>query len=165
MSSKKPRKPKRVLVNPLAHAIAGARKLDVLYRDNIVTMLDKAWRTMREGGNRSRAWMDIAFMANVSQELSTMGICSDEASRNKTVACEAVLVDWAQDALKDWQDFAITDDDAEIVEEALFLWQIQLDFVSMSEFEKARSTVVRKQDQALKGNAGQNTEVVCVKTT
>ena len=159
MSGKKPRKPKPILRNPFERAIDGARKISPMHRENIFGIIDKAWKMMLAGESRKLAWCDLVFASNMASELSDLGICSDDASVKKIGDAQDVLIRFAGYA-NDWSKLTLTDEDCAIMEEAIFLYGVQLDFVCVSEFETARRRVNVATDQARRGNVSKTTTVI-----
>jgi len=164
MTRKQSKHSRRVLYNPVDYAIDGARKLDQIHRDKIRKIIENAWAGLLNRENCGPSWADLAHASNMGEQLSNLGICSDADSKNKTWQAQSILAMLAEYA-SDWQSMVIEDQSQKEMEDAIFIWRIQLDFCSVSEFEKARKAVIQKTEQARKGNFAGSTKIVTVSGT
>lgn len=159
MTRKQSKHSRRVIYNPVDYAIDGARKLDPIHRENIRKMIDDAWAGLLAQENCTFFWRELAYASNMAEQLSNIGICSDDESKNKTWVAQSILARLAEHS-DDWMGMVIDDQSQSEMEEAIFIWRIQLDFCSVAEFEKARKAVIRRTEQARSGNVAGSTRVV-----
>ena len=159
MSSRKKYRPKPVTLNALQRAIEGASTLPKHHQEHIVMMLRRAWDEILAGRISGQALCDLAYGGNMAGEFSGLGICSDADSVRKTETAQSIIERIARAQAAKLPIEIAADDDA-AMDEALFLWQVQLQFVSHSEFERARAAVNRALADAKRGILGKKTTLV-----
>ncbi len=145
------RKAKPIHINAVQRAIESAQKLnnrDILNLKGIMTFAMNELRTGKGGKEEVYSLID-AF--NTGEELSVLGICSDETSRNMIQNGQAVLADLFQ-RHKERGSWTLKGPEMWVLNEAIFMHGVQLEHCSLGEFTKAQKSVRDKSRQALAGN-------------
>jgi len=150
---KRKRIPKPIHTNPMAIAMQGSATLAPEHQKNIGEMIDRSWDAIRSGQCTSAAMSDICYASNLANELAHIGICSDEDSQRKIDESQAIL-----EKIASGEPLSASDDC--IMEDAIFLYKVQLRFCSMSEFERARGNVNVAMDDAKRGVLAKGTRVI-----
>jgi len=158
---RKPRKayrPRRISLDPVEEAVAGAGKMPAHQRVAFVRLLQQAVDGLRDGSGGAAAWCQLADGLNVAEQLALAGICSDRLG-------EVLAAQEALSALHERQlhqhTYTLRASELAALREGVLFAQIQLEFVSQTEFIAARDKVVRKVQAALAGNASPKT-IVCL---
>jgi hypothetical protein len=151
--SKKPRKayrPRPVHLNSIQRAIENASKLDPADVAKAVAGVDEAFDRFRQAVDPVQAWRVMADALNMAETMSDLGICSDADSLQLILDGQAVLARAADQraAIGTW---ALRAADMTTLREALDRHHLQLQFVSLSEYERAIELTRARVDAARRG--------------
>jgi len=150
---KRKRIPKPIRTDTMTVAAMGASTLAPEHQKNIAAMIDRSWQAIQNGERTSVAMSDLCYASNLANELAHMGICSDAESRRKIDASQAIL-----EAIARGEPLSERDESA--MEEAIFIYRLQLRFCSLAEFERARLNINRAMDDARRGVLAKSTRVI-----
>ena len=148
-----------VYANAIERAITGAAKLPTEDVQRTTRGMLVALQEFAAGRYCREHWASMADATNVALELCTLGICSDEASRQLLDDAQQVLGDVAVRAQQRGT-WTLHARELEQLREALQRHGIQLGFCSLSEYERAVEAVRRKHAQYAAGNAPKDAIVI-----
>lgn len=144
-----------------ARAMARVRVLAHDARADLAQLAQQALADLRSCTNSPQAWRNMVDVISLSEELSRLGICSDEETLQISADAREAL-----GAIHDRQSHRATWAlrPAEMAALGLLVerWAIQLQFVSVGELDRATRNVAARMRQALAGNAAPGTRVVGV---
>lgn len=147
-----PRRPGRVILNPVQVAMANAALLVPADRTNLAAIFTGAFDGFRRGERCPDHWATMADAVNMAESLADIGIASDESSRERIQAGQETLAAVAKRHVTrgSWTLYP-----AEItaLDEALFIHRVQLEHCSLGEFERAEALTRNRIFQARQGNA------------
>lgn len=146
-------KPKPVIANPVAYAIESAAKIEPAKVEKLIRFGADALTTLKtQEGDVAAAWRNLADVFNVAEALSDIGILSDEYSTELVSHAQAALgaVISRHKATGSW---TLKGAEVAALEGGLWVQRHQLDYASLSEYERARREVVNRVRAALAGNA------------
>lgn len=148
--NRRPRQP-RPLVNPIAHAMEGARLLLATERELLIDPPRQALEALRTGTGRGDAWRALADALNVAEALVELRIAGNLG--DQVQAGQAALSNVAQrvGAGRGW---TLYGHELVALDDALWIYATQLDHCCVSEWQSALQTVQRRVGAALAGNAG-----------
>jgi len=153
-------KPRRISANPVQVALMGAAKLPQLDRDTLRAIGEQALTGLRTGtGDRVGHWKSIADALNVAEQLSALGICSDQGSRDRIEAGQEALAS-LHARHHERNSWTLTGPELVAMGEGLWIHRVQLEHCSLSEYERAVTRVRRRTSQALAGNAAPGVQVL-----
>lgn len=146
-------KPKPANVNAIAVAIEGVTKIDPAQVAKLIKCGADALTTLKtQEGDVAAAWRNLADVFNVAEALSDIGILSDEYSTELVSCAQAALgaVIGRHKATGSW---TLKGSEVAALEGGLWVQRHQLDYASVSEYERARREVINRVRAALAGNA------------
>jgi hypothetical protein len=148
-----------VYLNAISRAIEGARKLPAESVNSTVAGVEGALLAFRRGEDCLNHWRCLVDALNVAEVLAELNICSlpenIDAIRHG-LGTLALLHD-QHTLIGSW---TMRAPDVAAVDAALTIHAIQLQHCSLTEYERAISTVRRRAQQALAGNAAPGTRVL-----
>lgn len=150
---------RQILLNAMQRAMTGAAKLPTEDVERTTRGMLLALQEFAAGRYCREHWASMADATNVALELSALGICSDEASRQLLDDAQQVLGDVAQRAQQRGT-WTLHARELEQLREALERHGIQLGFCSYSEYERAVEAVRHKHAQYAAGNAPKGAIVI-----
>lgn len=152
-------RPKPVIANPVAFAIESATKIEPAQVAKLVRAGADALVTLKtQQGDVPHAWRTLADVFNVAEALSDIGILSDKYSRGEVAAAQEALGD-VMARHKSIGSWTLRGAEMLALEGGLWVQRTQLDYASLSEYERARREVVNKVKAALAGNAPSGVKV------
>lgn len=153
-------KPRRNVANPVQLALMGSAKLSQSDRTMRRGICEQALTGLRTGaGDGADHWCTVADALNVAEQLSAMGICSDQASRDRIEAGHEALAS-LHARHRERSTWTLTAGELRAMDEGLWLHRVQLEHCSLSEYERAVTRVRRRTSQALAGNAAPGVQVL-----
>lgn len=149
----KPRKaykPKAVSTNPLRAAINAKSVMTPDERNEVMGLARQSFVSLRQGKACRQDWCYLADAANVSEALSDIGICSDDASRSIAKDMQQALKSIAEriNASGVW---AARGPELVVIEAGLDRHEIQLTYCSIHELKRACEAVKSKISRARAG--------------
>lgn len=143
---------RQIILNTMQRAMAGAAKLPAEDVARVRAGMLAALERFSTGDHCREHWASMADASNVAEELSRLGICSDEPSRALIEDAQRTLGEVAVRAQQrgSWTLYA---PELVLLREALERHAIQLAQCSLSEYERAVDAVRRKHAQYAAGNA------------
>lgn len=161
-AKKRPHKRRHVLRNPVAAAIARCQTLAPAERADLVRMARDGLDQLRRGpraDDHVTGWRTLADTISLAAEYSCMGIASDDESRAVIAAAqqaiEAVAVRHHQRGT-----WALYAGEVQALEDLIERYEIQMDFVSVGEMERAIDKVRSRTVAALRGHGQPGIKVV-----
>lgn len=147
------------ITNPVQRAIVASGRLFGEERDSIRRKLAVSFLVFRSGERCEDNWRAMVDALNIACALAELGICSDEPSKERIAKGEAVLAAVAtrKAAGGSW---TLYPQEIRELDDALWLYGVQLDYCSRGEFEKAQKIVKDRVSQALAGNAPRGVTVI-----
>lgn len=153
-------KPRRIVANPVQLAMLGAAKLPQADRDTLRAIGEQALTGLRTGnGDLVGHWKSIADALNVAEQLSVLGICSDQASRDRIEAGHEALAS-VHARHHERNSWTLTAAELRSLDDGLWIHRVQLEHCSLSEYERAVTRVRHRTSQALAGNAAPGVQVL-----
>lgn len=154
-----PRQPRPVYANAVQRAIEGARLLPKVETAAVKAGMRMALTEFLTGKRCDVHWATLADALNMAESLSDIGICSDEPSAEKINAGQLALAEVAQQfaRIRSW---TLRAAQLDALRTGLEIHEIQLDYCSFSEYERAYHTTRNRISQARAGNAGPGVVVV-----
>jgi hypothetical protein len=149
---KKPRVP-RPLYNPIALATAGARKFTPDQLAKLMAPNTAALEALRTGAFDDNHWRDLADAFHIAEALARppVNIANDHADKFE----EAQTVLYAlSEQFRDRKTWTARAPQLAAVQDALEIFEIQLQNVAQGEFERAVERIKRRMIEALRGNGG-----------
>lgn len=152
-------RPRPVHLNAVQRAIEGSGLLPAHEVARIKLSLTLALQAFGCGEQCAMHWMTMADALNVAEGLADVGICSDDASRERVAAGQAALagVHTRHRERGSWTLYAA---ERQALDDALWLHGVQLGNCSFHEYERAVSATVERIRQARAGNAPRGAIVV-----
>lgn len=158
--SHKPRKryvPKRIDHDPVDLAMSGAALLQPHQRGQLLHPALLAFQALRTGQGTEQAWRQMADAANLAEALAERGIANDHEA--KFEAAQITLAD-LHARVRTTGRWTLRGPEITALQDALEIYEIQLERASQREVDNAISTVRQRIGQALAGNAPRDA-VVC----
>lgn len=156
---RKPRRPRPVKPNAAFLAMHGASKIAQNEAFKMVAESQAAANLLKkQQGDCAVHWRMLADTFNVVEQMSVMGICSDQNSRRILTSAQAALGSLLE-RYKETKNWTMTGSEISDIDEGIWLYSVQLKFVSVSEWLAARKKVRDKISAALAGNAGRGVTV------
>ena len=159
---KKPRQPKPVLINAMAFVSENAAVLSVENRHNILQTIEASRAALLRQDQPLDQWLLLAGVLNTAESLSSMGICSDEASRGKLESGHEVLSNLWLRAVEHGGSWTLPTSEIARLDAALEVHRIQLRYCSLGEYDRARALVAKLAQQYRSGNAPKGAQVMGV---
>lgn len=152
-------KPKAIIANPVAFAIESATKIAPDQVAKLIRCGAEALIAMKtQDGDVAGAWRNLADVFNVAEALSDIGILSDDYSRELVEAAQQAL-GAVMERRKSVGAWTLRGSEMAAIEGGLWVQRHQLEYASLSEYERARREVVNKVRAALAGNAPRGVRV------
>lgn len=151
--------PRPVHLNAVERAMQGAAKLPAAEVARIKVSLTLALQAFGRGEDCVMHWMTMADALNVAEGLADVGICSDDASRERVTAGQAALAE-VSTRHRERNAWTLYATERQALDDALWLHGVQLDNCSFHEYERAVSATVDRIRQARAGNAPRGAIVV-----
>lgn len=142
-------RPRVLDTDPVGIAITKAAALTPAERETLQAPVRRALNAFRSGAGDWPAWCDLADAFNISEALARAGIARDHLQTALTAQAALADLYHRQDAEKDW---SLRGTELHDLDEAVWLYETQLRFVSKGEIEKALLLVQRRVKAALAGN-------------
>ncbi len=157
--SHKARRPRPVYANSYVRAMEGATRLRPEIRAERRAKYQAAFIAFRTGNGCVDAWRELADALNLAEQIAEYGIVCDRASKDRIAAGHEVLgtVIGRVEERRSWTLYAA---EIQTLEDALWMFSAQLDYVSVLEFENAEKRVFDRISAALAGNASPGTTIV-----
>ena len=114
---------------------------------------------MKRGHGRRDDMANLIDAFNTGEELSVLGICSDDGSRT-TIQNGLNALAKLIERKRERNSWTMRSDEMSAINAAIWLHGVQLDFASLGEYDKAKKRVADKARQALAGNHSENTRVL-----
>lgn len=146
------RRPRPVHLNALQRAINGARKLSQEDVQLLRSGMRQAFDDFGRGVRCASHWLTMADALNVAESLCDMGICSDDASRQRVLDGQAVLAT-VRMRFGERGTWALRAAERQQLDDALWLHGVQLEHCSLREFSSAVDRTAERVRQARTGNA------------
>jgi hypothetical protein len=145
-------RPRPVLANPVALSIELAGKLPLEDQALLKRIVRQAFDGLRTGTEPGPAWRQLADALNIGEQLAALGICSDDASRERIAAGQRALasVHGRHAQICSW---TLRSAELLALDEAVWIHAIQLEHCSKGEFERAHTRAKNRLQQARAGNA------------
>lgn len=143
-------KSRRVDAAAYLKAVQGSRKIAPARRGEMSQAARRMLDSLAQLGDV--AWKHLADVLNIAEQLSTMGLCSDDASVERVARAQEALSEIHQrhGGTGRWEP---TGEELHVLEEALWLQDVQLEHCSSREYDQAVERVRQRVQQALRGNA------------
>lgn len=156
-------RPRPVLANPVALSIELAGKLPLEDQAKLKAIVRQAYEGLRTGTAPAAAWVQLADALNIGEQLAALGICSDDASRDRIAGGQRALscLHQRHAQIRSW---TLRADELRAIDEAVWIHGIQLEHCSKGEFEVAHRRATNALQQARLGNAPRDA-IVCVGAT
>lgn len=146
-------------MNAVQRAIEAASKLSPEDRDKHIRVSREAFDAFRRADRCAENWRTLADAFNLAEQMSTLGLCSDEVSITSIRQAQSTLgaVLHRHEHLGTW---TLKSHEMLDLEEGLLRFRIQLQHCSLGEFIAAHKKVREITQQALAGNAAPGVEIV-----
>lgn len=148
--TRRPRQP-RPLVNPIAHAMEGARLLTETERALLIDPTSEALTALRTGTGRGDAWRALADALNLAEalvELRIGGNLGDQVQRGQDALAQLAH---RVGAGRGW---TLYGHELVALDDATWVYATQLEHCCVSEWQQALKTVQNRIGAALAGNGG-----------
>ena len=155
-ANKKPRKkyrPGLINIDPVPATIEGAGTLNAEKSATVITNIRRAHDELKKG-DHDKAWKGIADTFNVAEQLSALGICSDDESVAIIIAAQHALADIHDRNVAAGRSCAMRASEIVAIDAAIDRYEIQLKYCSRREYDLAISQAINIVRQARAGNAG-----------
>lgn len=139
---KKAYKPRPVTLDPMRKALMHKSVLTAEERNIVMGPSRESFELLRTGKGDRQAWCHMADVANVGLQLSKMGICSDEPSREILSAMEDACRDIAL-RVNERKTWTLKASEIVALEAGLDRHEIQLTYCDIGELTKASNEVRR----------------------
>jgi hypothetical protein len=152
-------RPKPVMANAVAYAIESATKIEPAQVDKLIRCGTEALAALKaQVGDVPHAWRALADVFNVCEALSDIGILSDDYRRALLAEAQAALgaIMERHNTINSW---TLRGSEMGALEGGLWVQRSQLQYASLSEYERARREVVNRVRAALAGNAPRGVRV------
>ena len=155
-ATKKPRKayrPKPVHYNQVQRSAEAAALIPRSEVARVMAGVREAFEAFRRCEQPGFYWRSMADALNLAESLANEGICSDSDSLGIIAGGQSALASVAERhvAVGSW---ALRAEEMAALSDALDRHELQLQFASMGEYERAIERTKRRISQALAGNAG-----------
>ena len=148
--TRRPRQP-RPCVNPIEAAMAGARLLLPVERGLLLDPPREALEALRTGTGRGDAWRAMADALNVAEALVELRIAGNLGDQVQAGQAALSALAGRVAAGRGW---TLNGRELVALDDALWVYQMQLDHCCVSEWQAALQTVQRRISAALAGNGG-----------
>lgn len=151
---RKPRKPRPAKLNAAFLAMCGASKIAPAEVRRMTAEAQAAANMLkRQEGKCENHWRILADTFNMVEAMSLLGIASDENSRRILTSAQHAIGELLT-RFKETKSWTMRSNEICDIDEGIWLYSVQLGFVSVSEWTQARRNVTNKISAALAGNAG-----------
>lgn len=159
-ANRKPRKryrPRPLDIDPMGLAMTTAAALTPRQRGTLAANATTAFDAFRVGAGSLEHWQSLAGIISVAEQLARAGIARDHVE-TFSGARQMLVEVWQRHATR--QSWTLYPREITTLDDALWLYGVQLQHVSQRELSEARDTVERRWTQALLGNAAEGCMVV-----
>jgi hypothetical protein len=146
------RRDRRVILNPVAVAIANAQRLIPVDRANLQGICLSAFEEFRRGRDCPNHWATMADALNMAESLASIGIASDIESQERIEAAQRALADVAL-RHGDGGSWTLHAPEMAALDDGLLVHHAQLEHCSLREYESAERMTRNRLFQARHGNA------------
>lgn len=153
------RRAKPINLNPVAHAIEGAAKLPTAQVTSVQHAMLQTLADFRSGQRCAHAWPVMVDALNIAENLSQLGIASDDDSRQRITAGMDVLAN-VLDRHTTRGSWTLYPAELTALDDAIWTHNVQMAHCSRLEYDKAVQMTQRRAEQALAGNAGAGVRVL-----
>ncbi len=152
---RRPRQP-RPIRDPIAVAIGGATRFTAQERATFIALPQRALEQLAAGRGSAQAWQDLADALNLSEALAELRIAGNLGETLHAAQAALAAQMHRVHAGRGWTLYG-----PEIIalREGLWLYGVQLEHCSASEYRRAVAIVRNRVAAALAGNAGRRTVV------
>lgn len=160
-SNKKPRKhyrPRPVVADPVELAICSVARVPAWKQQEIMAEIAACMEQMRMGKGTQDTWARLGGHLNVAEALAARGIANDQVACIESAQSALAAVHGRAHGLR--HSWTLRGPEIAALDEAIFISGVQLKYCSQGELAAASAEVLRRTDQALRGNAGAGVAVL-----
>ena len=141
------------LVDPIRYAMASARTFTPAQLAQLMAPNHAAVHALQYGGFTADHWRVLADAFNIAEALAKppVNIANDHAEKFDEAHCVLFAL---SEQYRDRRSWTARAQQLQVIKDAMFIFQIQLENVGQGEFERTVEKLKRRMVQALAGNGG-----------